>query len=284
MRLGIDVGGTNTDAVLVDGRNVVASAKRPTTPDVSSGIVSATLAVIDAAGADASVVESVMIGTTHFANALVERRGLLEVGVLRLAGAAGGALPPMTGWPDDLKRCIGGQVFQLPGGYEFDGREITAFDENAVRHAARKLRVAGLQAVAISCVFAPINRAMEERAAQIVKEENPRCRRDDFQRARAHRVPRTRERDHHECCARAARTARDDLLRHCVCGHGDQRAAVREPERRHADFSRVCRTLSGAHVRFRPDQQHAGRRVPHRHPGCNRDGRGRGRRPISAHW
>jgi N-methylhydantoinase A/oxoprolinase/acetone carboxylase beta subunit len=173
MRLGIDVGGTNTDAVLVDGRNVLASAKRPTTPDVSSGIVSATLGVIDAAGADAGVVDSVMIGTTHFANALVERRGLLEVGVLRLAGAAGGALPPMTGWPDDLKQCIGGQVFQLPGGYEFDGREITAFDESAVRHAARKLRVAGLQAVAISCVFAPINRAMEERAAQIVKEENP---------------------------------------------------------------------------------------------------------------
>jgi N-methylhydantoinase A/oxoprolinase/acetone carboxylase beta subunit len=173
MRLGIDVGGTNTDAVLVEGRKVLASAKRPTTADVSSGIVYATRAVIDAAGADTAAVESVMVGTTHFANALVERRGLLEVGVLRLAGAAGSALPPMTGWPDDLKQCIGGQVFQLPGGYEFDGREIAAFDASAVRQAARKLRAAGLQTVAISCVFAPINRAMEERAAAIVKEEMP---------------------------------------------------------------------------------------------------------------
>lgn len=173
MRLGIDVGGTNTDAVLVQGRHVCASAKRPTTTDVSSGIVSATRAVMDAAAADASTVETVMIGTTHFTNALVERRGLLEVGVLRLAGAAGSALPPTTGWPDDLKQSVAGLVFQLPGGYEFDGREIAAFDESAVRQAARKLRAAGLQTVAISCVFAPINRAMEERAAAIVKEEIP---------------------------------------------------------------------------------------------------------------
>lgn len=173
MRLGIDVGGTNTDAVLVAGRAVLASAKRPTTADVSSGIVSATRAVLEAAGTAAAAVETVMVGTTHFANAFVERKGLLQVGVLRLAGASGEALPPMSGWPADLKRCIAGASFQLPGGYEFNGRENTAFDERAVREAARKLRKAGLSSVAISCVFAPINRAMEERAAAIVREEIP---------------------------------------------------------------------------------------------------------------
>lgn len=173
MRLGIDVGGTNTDAVLVEGRTVLASAKRPTTADVSTGIVNATRAVLEAAGEGAAAVDSVMIGTTHFANALVERKGLLEVGVLRLAGSAGRALPPMTGWPDDLRRILGALTFQLPGGYEFDGREIAAFDESAVRHAAHKLRVAGVESVAISCVFAPINRAMEERAAEIVRAEVP---------------------------------------------------------------------------------------------------------------
>ena len=114
-----------------------------------------------------------MIGTTHFANAFVERKGLLEVGVLRLAGASGEALPPMSGWPADLKRCIGAVSFQLPGGYEFDGRENCGFDERAVRSAARQIRRKGLDAVAISCVFAPINRSMEERAARIVAEEAP---------------------------------------------------------------------------------------------------------------
>ncbi|MBM0104199.1 hydantoinase/oxoprolinase family protein [Steroidobacter sp. S1-65] len=173
MRLGIDVGGTNTDAVLVAGRTVLASAKRPTTDDVSSGIVNATRAVLDAAGVSPWAVSSVMIGTTHFVNALVERKGLLGVGVLRLAGAAGEALPPMSGWPDDLKRCIGATSFQLPGGYEFDGQENTAFNEDAVRDAARELRRKGLQSVAISCVFAPINRSMEQRAAALVKEVAP---------------------------------------------------------------------------------------------------------------
>ncbi|GFE78433.1 hydantoinase [Steroidobacter agaridevorans] len=173
MRLGIDVGGTNTDAVLISGRTVLASAKRPTTGDVSSGIVSATRAVLDAAAVQAAEIEGVMIGTTHFVNALVERKGLLGVGVLRLAGAAGEALPPMSGWPDDLKRCIGGVSFQLPGGYEFDGQENTAFNETAVRNAALQLRRKGLQSVAISCVFSPINRSMEQRAAQLVKEVAP---------------------------------------------------------------------------------------------------------------
>ena len=38
MRIGIDVGGTNTDAVLLEGAKLVAQAKRPTTADVTSGI------------------------------------------------------------------------------------------------------------------------------------------------------------------------------------------------------------------------------------------------------
>ena len=173
MRLGIDVGGTNTDAVLVSGRTVLASAKRPTTTDVSGGIVNATRAVLDAAGVRAAAIDGVMIGTTHFVNALVERKGLLEVGVLRLAGASGEALPPMSGWPDDLKRCIGDLGFQLPGGYEFNGEENTPFDEDAVRNAARRVRRAGLQTVAISCVFAPINGSMERRAAALVREVAP---------------------------------------------------------------------------------------------------------------
>ena len=41
MRLGVDVGGTNTDAVLMDGRRVAAELKTPTTPDVTSGILNA---------------------------------------------------------------------------------------------------------------------------------------------------------------------------------------------------------------------------------------------------
>jgi N-methylhydantoinase A/oxoprolinase/acetone carboxylase beta subunit len=173
MRLGIDVGGTNTDAVLVSKGSVVAVAKRPTTADVSAGIVNATRAVLGAVGSDGTAVSRVTIGTTHFANAFVEQKGLQPVAVLRLAGRTAAAVPPLSGWPAALRQQLAGPVFQLPGGYEFDGRELGAFDEQAVREAARAVRAAGVDAVAISCVFAPVRPDMEQRAARIVREQLP---------------------------------------------------------------------------------------------------------------
>jgi N-methylhydantoinase A/oxoprolinase/acetone carboxylase beta subunit len=173
MRMGIDVGGTNTDAVLVSNGSVVASVKRPTTVDVSSGIVAATRAVLEAGHVQPEAITRIIIGTTHFANAFVERKGLLRVGVVRLAGQAGAAVPPLSGWPEDLKRHVGGPTFQLPGGYEFDGSENTAFDEVAVRQAAAACRAQGIRAVAVTGVFAPLRRDMEERAATILREELP---------------------------------------------------------------------------------------------------------------
>ncbi len=175
MRIGVDVGGTNTDAVLMDGKAIVAWTKRPTTADISSGIAAAIEAVLRQAGVAPGAVRSVMIGTTHFANALVERNKLDPVGILRLASPSGEALPPLTGWPKALTDGIGEHVFLLPGGYEVDGREIAPLDEARVRDAARTLRGRGIDAVAISSAFAPINPAMEARAAAIVREEHPRA-------------------------------------------------------------------------------------------------------------
>ena len=173
MRLGIDVGGTNTDAVLLEGSAVVAAAKSPTSADVTEGIVAVIRTVLADAGVEQCGLDCVMIGTTHFTNALVERRDLLEVGVLRLASPVSDALPPMSGWPADLKSCIGRQVSLLPGGYEYDGREISGFDDRAVRQAVRQLRRRGIQAAAVSCTFSLINQAMEERVAAIFRQEAP---------------------------------------------------------------------------------------------------------------
>src|SRR5262249_17430050 len=74
MRIGIDVGGTNTDAVLMDERRVLAEVKTPTTPDVTSGIVAALRTLIADSGVEAAAVQAVMIGTTHFTNAVVEAK------------------------------------------------------------------------------------------------------------------------------------------------------------------------------------------------------------------
>src|SRR5262249_56275750 len=84
-RIGIDVGGTNTDAVLMQGQEVVGWVKTPTTADVTSGIVTALQELLQQTAAAPSAIRGVMIGTTHFTNAVVQRRHLSPVSAVRLA-------------------------------------------------------------------------------------------------------------------------------------------------------------------------------------------------------
>ncbi len=173
VRIGVDVGGTNTDAVLMDGSSVITSAKQPTTPDVETGIVAAIGSVLSDGRIAPAGISAVMIGTTQFANALVERARLDRVGIIRLASPSGEALPPLTAWPASLKEQVGGEVFLLPGGYEVDGREIASLDEERIRAAVRACRGRGIASFAVSSVFAPMKPAMEERAAEIILDEYP---------------------------------------------------------------------------------------------------------------
>jgi N-methylhydantoinase A/oxoprolinase/acetone carboxylase beta subunit len=156
----------------MNGPEVLAWVKTPTSPNVGDGIERALQTLLADGGVSPRKIQSVMIGTTHFTNALVECKGLLEVGIIRLASPAGEALKPKAGWPDRLRQAVGENSFLLPGGYEFDGREIAPFDAAAVRKAAREIAKRKLKSVAISSVFAPVNDEMEMRAAKIVAEEN----------------------------------------------------------------------------------------------------------------
>jgi N-methylhydantoinase A/oxoprolinase/acetone carboxylase beta subunit len=97
MRIGIDVGGTNTDAVLMDERSVLSEVKTPTTPDVTSGIVSALRTLISDSGVEAPQIQGVMIGTTHFTNAVVEAKRLMPTACIRLGLPARAALPVREG-------------------------------------------------------------------------------------------------------------------------------------------------------------------------------------------
>ena len=93
LRLGIDVGGTNTDAVVIDDSGtVLASVKTATTVEPIDGIREALDAVL--AGVDRTRVTKAMLGTTHPANAIIQRRGLDRVGVLRLAAPSSLAVTP----------------------------------------------------------------------------------------------------------------------------------------------------------------------------------------------
>lgn len=173
MRIGIDVGGTNTDAVLMDGTTVHASIKTPTTPDVSDGITTALQSLIADSGQNVANLDAVMIGTTHFTNAVVERKHLQPTACIRLGLPATVCLPPMVDWPDDLREVMGNHYYLAHGGHEFDGREISPFDPDEIRQHASAIAEKGITAIAISSVFSPVNSTFEEQAAAIVKEVIP---------------------------------------------------------------------------------------------------------------
>ena len=143
MRIGIDVGGTNTDAVLMDGLDVLGWRKTPTTPDVGSGIITVLRDLLADTKVAAADIQAVMIGTTHFTNAIVERRRLVEVAAIRLGLPATRSLPPLTDWPADLAAAVGRHRYMLRGGNEFDGREIAPLDELGLRDVAKDLQAEG---------------------------------------------------------------------------------------------------------------------------------------------
>lgn len=88
VRIGVDVGGTNADAAALVGQAVLATIKRSTTANVTGGVMTSVRAVMSEAGVEPENVAAVMIGTTQFVNAAVERRDLRKVGILRLCGPA----------------------------------------------------------------------------------------------------------------------------------------------------------------------------------------------------
>jgi len=212
LRVGIDVGGTNTDAVVLDASDrVIAKAKRPTTPDVTAGLRAALDAVLTelaqpgasgrapsgphagvpsgppsggsggvpsggsgggAYGMEGGVVwgriTRVMLGTTHATNAILERRNLGRVAVLRLGAPATTAVPPLVGWPADLREVVSAGEAIVPGGHYVDGREIGPLDPDAIRRFLDGVRA---DAVAVTGVFSPAGDEHERAVEELVRRE-----------------------------------------------------------------------------------------------------------------
>jgi N-methylhydantoinase A/oxoprolinase/acetone carboxylase beta subunit len=173
LRIGVDVGGTNTDAVLLRGREVLAQHKAATTSDVETGVVAAIRDVLSRGEAAPSAISAVMIGTTRFTNAFIEGRHLAPVGVLRLGAPATLSVRPFAGWPTRLKTVVHGSAAVVSGGYNYDGRPIRPLDHGEIRAAVAQFAARGISAIAVSSVFAPVNRDQEQAAAVLVREQLP---------------------------------------------------------------------------------------------------------------
>ena len=171
MRIGIDVGGTNTDAVLLDGSTVLAATKASTSRDVTTGIVQALDALRAQRAFQPGELTAVMIGTTHFINALVQARDLAPTAALRLGLPATASLPPMVDWPRRLVGAVSGRAYLAHGGHEFDGRHIAELNEAELRAHAADMAAHGVRSVAISSVFSPVSNEFELRAAEVLAAE-----------------------------------------------------------------------------------------------------------------
>ncbi|UWU95715.1 hydantoinase/oxoprolinase family protein [Bradyrhizobium sp. CB1015] len=171
-RIGIDVGGTNTDAVLMVDEKVVHSVKRPTTADVTSGILDA-LRALRAEPSAAVKVDAVVIGTTHFINAVVQRRHVQKIGAIRIGMPASASLPPFCDWPADLASLVNGEIFMLEGGHDYDGRPFMPLDIAGLKNAAKKINDAGLRSVAVCSSFSPLDPSCETTAREILAEICP---------------------------------------------------------------------------------------------------------------
>lgn len=169
-RLGIDVGGTNTDGVLLDrNMQVIHSLKTPTTEDVESGIYNTINRLIEEAKVDVKNIEFAMLGTTQCTNAIVERKKLDNIAIIRIGAPAGTSIKPLVGVPDDLRAILGGYSYIVEGGHEFNGDEINELNEDKIRSIANEIK-GKVDSVAVTSIFSPVNQSHETRAAEILRE------------------------------------------------------------------------------------------------------------------
>ncbi|OCT48018.1 hydantoinase [Cladophialophora carrionii] len=178
--VGVDVGGTNTDAVLLDtskngSEAVLASYKAPTTANVTLSVRETLKVLLATSPVDRANVSAIAIGTTHFINAILERDAarLEKVAILRLASYNFSAsTPPCVDWPQDLKNIIHGYSALIPGGCNIDGQLIADIDDDRVREQADIIKAKGLKNVVVVGIGSPVDHHhhQEQRVRNILQE------------------------------------------------------------------------------------------------------------------
>ena len=176
-RLGVDVGGTFTDLLLVDPDSAAMRiAKVPSTPaDQSDGFMAGLAALGEAAGGFETVVHGTTVGT----NAVLERKGVrcalittqgfrdtLELGRRTRPNPWGmfGSFDPIV--PRERR-------FEVAERIDASGTVVTPLDEDAVREAVEAARATGAEALIVHFIHAYLNPDHERRAGAIAREVWP---------------------------------------------------------------------------------------------------------------
>jgi N-methylhydantoinase A len=181
-RLGVDVGGTFTDILLInEDTGETFRGKTSSTPqDQSVGVLRGIEQVCRAAGVSVSEVGEVLHGTTVATNAILEKKGA-RVGlvttkgfrqVLQIARSfVPGGLAGWIIWPKPEPLAALEDTVEVVGRMAADGSVVTALDEDDVRTQLRRLKAQGVEALSISFINAYANDAHERRVEEIAGEE-----------------------------------------------------------------------------------------------------------------
>ncbi len=183
-KLGVDVGGTFTDALLVDQESKeIFTSKVPSTPDDSSiGVMNSIARVCENAGIDMNMISQVTHGTTVATNAILTGRGakvglittkgyrqILQIARSYVPGGLGGWVVYDKSAPLAPLEC----TVDIPERIGADGSIVSELDESATRAALEHLSEVGIEALTISLINSFANSAHEERVAEIAKEVMP---------------------------------------------------------------------------------------------------------------
>ena len=181
-RVGIDIGGTFTDLVMLDTRNgELFKEKVLTTPvDPSIGALEGLERILRSNRAAPGEVRHIIHGTTLVANAIIERRGA-SVALITTKGFRD-ILEIGTEWRYDTydlfmempRPLVPRHLrFEVPERIGPDGRALLTLDEDAARAAVREIASTGVEAVAVSLLHGFRNPAHERRLREILNEEAP---------------------------------------------------------------------------------------------------------------
>jgi N-methylhydantoinase A len=183
-RLGVDVGGTFTDILLIDEETgATFRAKTSSTPeDQSVGVLRGIDQACAAAGIERTAVGDVFHGTTVATNAILEGKGA-RVGlvtthgfrqVLQIARSfVPGGLAGWIIWPKPEPLAALEDTVEVRGRIGSDGAVVSELDEDDVRTQLRALAGRGIEALSISLINSYANADHEQRVAEIAAEELP---------------------------------------------------------------------------------------------------------------
>jgi N-methylhydantoinase A/oxoprolinase/acetone carboxylase beta subunit len=168
--IGMDIGGTHTDAVLVDAKEtIIATTKVTTSEDIHSGFASALEDLLQKSEVKPDEIQGVFVGTTHATNAILQMKDLYRVGVIRIAGHYPHSLPVGYSWPKTLKEKIIIASETIAGGFECHGGQLTPFNLDEADEAIGRLLESGVESIAVIGVFSPLNPEQELFVAERIK-------------------------------------------------------------------------------------------------------------------